>query len=61
MKLRDFLKQFEGLDPETEVYKREGFEDDPPMKDFGKAFTTFESTRYESQAIAIGDIKSIIV
>lgn len=38
MKLRDYLKQFEGLDPETEVYKREGFEDDPPMKDFGKAF-----------------------
>ena len=60
MKLRDFLKQFEGLDPEIEVYKREGFEDDPPYKDFGKAYTTFKADR-ENTAIAIGDIKSIIV
>lgn len=61
MKLRDFLKQFEGLDPETEVFKREGFKDDPPMKDFGKAFTTFKLPLYENMAVAIGDIKSIIV
>ena len=38
MKLKDYLAQFEGLDPDTEVYKRRGFEDDPPTKDFSKAF-----------------------
>lgn len=38
MKLKDFLKQFEGSDPETEAYKRKGFEDDPPYKDFSKSF-----------------------
>ena len=38
MKLKDYLAQFEGLDPNTEVYKRRGFEDDPPTKDFSYSF-----------------------
>lgn len=38
MKLKEFLKQFEGLDPEIEVYKRKGFEDDPYFKEFSKSY-----------------------
>jgi hypothetical protein len=47
MKLKDFLQQFEGLYPDTEVYKRQGFEDDPPRKDFSKSFRVFSHHKDE--------------
>lgn len=58
MKLRDYLKQFEGLDPEIEVYKREGFEDDPPRNDFGKSF---EVLKVETDEELITKTKAILV
>lgn len=39
MKLKDFLKQFDGLDPEIEVYKGKVFGGGPLItKDFSKSF-----------------------
>lgn len=57
MKLKDYLSQFEGLDPDTEVYKRRGFEDDPPMKDFSKSFRMM-SHEYDDDS---NKIKAILV
>lgn len=38
MKLREFLKQFEGLDPEAEVWRRRVFKDEGFVKDFPTAY-----------------------
>ena len=59
MKLKDYLAQFEGLNPDTEVYKRRGFEDDPPMKDFSKSFRMI-SPEYDDDSNS-NKIKAILV
>lgn len=59
MKLKDYLAQFEGLNPDTEVYKRQGFEDDPPMKDFSKSFRMI-SPEYDDDSNS-NKIKAILV
>lgn len=59
MKLKDYLAQFEGLDPDTEVYKRRGFEDDPPMKDFSQSFRMM-SYEYDAESDS-NKIKTILV
>lgn len=57
MNLKDYLAQFEGLDPNTEVYKRRGFEDDPPTKDFSYSFRMMDHEHDDGS----NKIKAILV